>query len=105
MSINKDLILREKLALQRTELANQSTFLSFLRTSMYFLMAGLTLQNLFHGDKYAFFEILLFIISAVVIVLGIFNYFRHKKLINQSEVHVGNYQSEYLKSDDKTNSD
>ena len=44
--MNKDLILREKLALQRTILANQSTFLSFLRTSMYFLMAGLSLTNL-----------------------------------------------------------
>jgi putative membrane protein len=39
-AINKDLILRERLALQRTILANQSTFLSFLRTSLYFLIAG-----------------------------------------------------------------
>jgi len=30
----KDLILREELAIQRTFLANQSTFLSFLRSSM-----------------------------------------------------------------------
>ncbi len=104
LPVNRDLILREKLALQRTVLANQSTFLSFLRTSMYFLMAGLTLQNLFHGDKYTFFEILLFIISAVVLVLGIFNYFRHKTWIKESEIHVGNYQTEYLKADDTSNS-
>ena len=44
--MNKDLILREKLALQRTVLANQSTFLAFLRTAMYFLVAGLTINNL-----------------------------------------------------------
>ena len=44
--VNKDLILRERLALQRTVLANQSTFLSFLRTAMYFLIAGLSLKNL-----------------------------------------------------------
>jgi putative membrane protein len=37
-SINKDLILRERLALQRTVLANQSTFLAFLRTAMYFYL-------------------------------------------------------------------
>jgi putative membrane protein len=43
--INKDLILRERLAIQRTILANQSTFLAFLRTSMYFLIAGLSLKN------------------------------------------------------------
>ena len=44
--MNKDLILREKLALQRTILANQSTFLSFIRTSMYFLVAGISVNNL-----------------------------------------------------------
>lgn len=44
--MNKDLILKEKLALQRTILANRSTFLSFLRMSMYFLIAGLSLKNL-----------------------------------------------------------
>lgn len=95
-AVNKDLILREKLALQRTVLANQSTFLSFLRTSMYFLMAGLTIQNIFSKGNYVFFEILLFIISGLVLILGIFNFFKHKKLIHQSEIHVGDYKTEYL---------
>ena len=93
---NKDLILREKLALQRTELANQTTFLSFLRTSMYFLMAGFTIQNLFSQSNYLIFEILLFVISGTIFILGIFNYYRHKKKIQQSEVHIGDYKSEYL---------
>lgn len=44
--MNKDLILREKLALQRTVLANQTTLLAFLRTSMYFLVAGISINNL-----------------------------------------------------------
>lgn len=95
-AVNKDLILREKLALQRTVLANQSTFLSFLRTSMYFLMAGLTIQNIFSKGNYVFFEILLFIISVLVLILGIFNFIKHKKLIHQSEIHVGDYKTEYL---------
>jgi len=37
-SINKDLILRELLALQRTVLANKSTFLAFLCTEIFFLL-------------------------------------------------------------------
>ena len=94
--VNKDLILREKLALQRTVLANQSTFLSFLRTSMYFLMAGLTIQNLFTGRTYIFFEILLFIISGIVFIGGLINYFVHRKLIIKSEINVGNFKGEYL---------
>jgi putative lipase involved disintegration of autophagic bodies len=36
-TVNKDLILRERLALQRTILANQTTVLAF-RTAMYFLL-------------------------------------------------------------------
>ena len=99
--MNKDLILREQLAIQRTVLANQSTFLSFLRTSMYFLMAGLTIQNIFSERKYFFFEILLFIISALVLVVGIYNYFKNKALIEASEINVGEYKMNYLKQTDK----
>ncbi len=95
---NRDLILREKLAVQRTELANQSTFLSFLRTSMYFLMAGLTIQNLFSQGNYVVFEILLFVISGVVLILGVYNYYRHKKIIKHSEKHIGDYKSDYLRN-------
>ena len=69
---NKDLILREKLALQRTVLANQTTFLVL--------------------------EILFYAISATVLILGIFNYFKHKGFIHASEIHVGNYKDEYLQS-------
>lgn len=37
--INKDLILREKLAIERT-------LLSFIRTSLYFVIAGMTVNSL-----------------------------------------------------------
>jgi putative membrane protein len=57
--INKDLILREKLALQRTVLANQSTFLAFLRTAMYFLIAGLSLKNVLKIENSIAIEIVL----------------------------------------------
>ena len=45
-AVNKDLILRERLALQRTILANQTTVLAFIRTAMYFFVAGLSTRNL-----------------------------------------------------------
>ena len=38
--INKDLILREKLAIERTDMAIDRTLLSFIRTSLYFVIAG-----------------------------------------------------------------
>ena len=77
--INKDLILRELLALQRTILANQSTFLAFLRTSMYFFVAGLSLESLLKIDNGFIIEWFLFISSFVIFCIGVFNYFKHKK--------------------------
>ena len=94
-SINKDLILRERLALQRTVLANQSTFLAFLRTSMYFLIAGLSLKNVLKIENSIVIEIALFSTSAIILIIGIFNYFIHKKSMLENKKHIGNYQLEY----------
>ena len=96
-ALNKDLILREKLALQRTILANQSTFLSFLRTAMYFLIAGLSLHNLLKVENSFLIEIALFITSFVILVFGTLNYFKHKKSIAENKKHIGDYQLEYYK--------
>ena len=93
--INKDLILREKLALQRTVLANQSTFLAFLRTAMYFLIAGLSLKNVLKIENSIAIEIVLFAVSGIIFLIGIINYFRHKKSILENKKHIGDYQLEY----------
>ncbi|WP_395046457.1 DUF202 domain-containing protein [Flavobacterium sp.] len=93
--INKDLILREKLALQRTVLANQSTFLAFLRTAMYFLIAGLSLKNVLKIENSIAIEIVLFAVSGIIFLIGIVNYFKHKKSILENKKHIGDYQLEY----------
>jgi len=94
-NINKDLILREKLALQRTVLANQTTFLAFLRSSMYFLVAGLSIKNVLLIENGLILQVVLFSVSAILIIYGVFNYFNHKKKIRSSEIHIGNYKDEY----------
>ena len=93
--INKDLILRERLALQRTILANQSTFLAFLRTSMYFFIAGLSLESLLKIENSFIIEWFLFISSFVIFCIGVLNYFKHKKMILENEKHIGDYKMEY----------
>jgi putative membrane protein len=93
--IKKDLILREKLAIQRTHLANQATFLSFLRTSMYFLVAGFTIQKLSDHKTAEFFEILLFAISAILLVIGAVNYLINYRKIKKNTIHIGDYKLEY----------
>jgi putative membrane protein len=96
--INKDLILRENLALQRTILANQTTFLSFLRTSMYFLVAGLSIKNLLEVEGALIYQVVFYLISATILIFGILNYLKQNKKINESRVHIGNFKTEYQKS-------
>lgn len=97
-TINKDLLLRENLALQRTILANQTTFLSFLRTSMYFLVAGLSIKNLLQVEGSIYYQVVFYLISAGILIFGTFNYFRHKRKIEESKIHVGNFRLEYERS-------
>lgn len=94
--MNKDLILREKLALQRTILANQSTLLAFIRTSMYFLVAGISINNLTTVKHAQTIEIIFIGISAILISIGLFNYVAHKKKIAVSNNNIGDYKIEYL---------
>lgn len=97
--LKKELILREKLAIQRTHLANQATFLSFLRSSMYFLVAGLTTRNLLEHPHAGAFEIPLFTISGSLLITGIVNYTRNDRRIKRSEAHIGGYKAEYEESE------
>lgn len=93
--MNKDLILRERLAIQRTIMANQSTFLSFLRTSMYFAVAGVSLDQLVKLPGGHIIEYIFLVISAVVLVVGVINYVIQKRKIVESERHIGNYKLDY----------
>lgn len=93
--MNKDLILREKLALQRTVLANQSTLLAFLRTAMYFLVAGISINHL-TSVKYGYLIQLVFIcLSVMLLLVGIVNFKRQQLKITESEKHIGDYKDEY----------
>jgi len=93
--INNDLILREKLAIQRTVLSNQTTLLAFIRTSLYFLVAGLSIDNLLKFDYKYLIIYTFYLMSLLLFIISIINFFLHKKKINKSEKHVGNYKQEF----------
>lgn len=93
--INKELILREQLALQRTTLANNRTFLSFLRTALYFFIAGLSVESLLKIEYSFIIEWFFFISSFVIFSTGLLNYFKHKRKIFENEKNIGNYKTEY----------
>ena len=100
--INKDLILREKLAVQRTVMANQTTLLSFIRTSLCFLVAGLSLKSLLKLENSLLFQITFYSVSFIVFMIGLYNYFKQRSLINTSEKHIGDYKIDYLTNHKKS---
>jgi putative membrane protein len=94
-TVNRDLILRERLALQRTILANQTTFLSFLRTALYFAVAGLSIGNVLKIEDSALIAISFYAVAFVILLLGIVNFFKQRKMITENEKHIGDYKLDY----------
>lgn len=90
--INKDLILREKLAIERTVMANQRTFLSFIRTSLYFAVAGLSIEELLTFRNEGILVAISFIISFLLLLAGFIAFLKQKKNIANSGKHIGNYR-------------
>lgn len=95
--MNKDLILREKLAIERTYMANQTTLLSFLRTSMYFFVAGLSINELLDFDQNHLVAIGMYVFSAVLLIYGLAHFLVQRKWITDQKKHVGEYKLEYEK--------
>ncbi|SEA41738.1 putative membrane protein [Flavobacterium gillisiae] len=94
-TVNKDLILRERLALQRTTLANQTTVLAFIRTAMYFFVAGLSTRNLLAIENSLIIEVAFYAIAFVILILGLLNFFKHRKMITENRKHIGDYKLDY----------
>lgn len=86
---NNDLILREKLAIERTRLANDRTLLSFIRTSLYFGIAGISVNSIIVLTYGWVLEMGFIIFSMFLIVIGIIRYRRVREKINDSKKYVG----------------
>ena len=93
--INKDLILREKLAIERTEMAIDRTLLSFIRTSLYFVIAGMTVNSLLKVSYGWWVEILFWVLGIAVLITGIIRYRQQKKKLKNNEKHIGDYKLEW----------
>ncbi|WP_375586381.1 DUF202 domain-containing protein [Cyclobacterium xiamenense] len=81
------LIVRDFLARQRTKLANDRTLLSYIRTSLYFIVSGTALIKVEDLENVKDLGYLSFLISVVLLILGFINFFRLKKKLQK-----GNYQ-------------
>ena len=97
--INKDLILRERLAIERTDMAIDRTLLSFIRTSLYFAIAGMTVNSLLKAGQGWRIEILFWILAIIILLAGILRFKKQKDQLKKSERHIGNYQLELENED------
>jgi putative membrane protein len=93
--INKDLILRERLAVERTDMAIDRTLLSFIRTSLYFAIAGMTVNSLLKVSYGWWVEILFWILGIVILFIGLLKYNQQKKKLKASIKHIGDYKLEW----------
>ena len=91
-NINKDLILRESLAVERTDMAIDRTLLAFIRTSLYFAIAGMTVNSLLKLSYGWWIEIVFWIIAALILVIGLRNFVRQKKKLKKNQLHIGDYK-------------
>lgn len=78
----QEMILRDYLALDRTRLANVRTLLSFLRTSLYLLATAIAFLELESLERLRSLTWLLGSASIASFVVGLVNYIRMKRKIN-----------------------
>lgn len=76
-----DLSLRDKLALDRTRLANQRTFMAYIRTSFYLVIVALAILEF--NEFAAFYNWVWFLLAAAAIVLliGFYTFYKVKRRI------------------------
>jgi putative membrane protein len=84
--LERELIIRDYLARQRTKLANYRTLLSFVRTSLYFLVSGTALFEVKELDHVRDLGYLAFGLSVVLLLIGFVSYFTIRKKLKK-----GNY--------------
>ena len=96
--MNKDLVLREYLAIERTRLANETTLLAYIRTGLYFLVAGSTLGHVIDSKFWKILDMPIVGVGLAIMLLGIIRYYRLRKSIDASKKNVGNSSEAFIKS-------
>jgi putative membrane protein len=96
--MNKDLVLREYLAIERTKLANERTLLTYIRTGLYFLVAGSTLGQLIDTVFWNMMGTPLIMVGAAITALGVVRFIRVGREIRNSKKNVGNASMEFINS-------
>lgn len=79
------MIVRDYLARQRTTLANDRTLLSYIRTSLYFLVSGTALMEVNVLSHVSDLGYVAFGLCLGLMILGFFNYFKVKRKLKKGD--------------------
>ena len=71
---DKELILRDYLAIDRTLLSNESALLSYVRTSLAMLVAGISLTQFFDSPSIILLGVTLIAIAMIIVYVGVHRY-------------------------------
>ena len=71
---NQDMIVRDHLALDRTQLANERTLLAYLRSGVSLVLAGVTLLHFAQGSWLEWVGVGCIPVGAVTLVFGLWRY-------------------------------
>lgn len=76
---NKErIILRDYLALQRTSLANERTLFSYIRTSLYLILAGIGFIKIETFESLIWLGYTCFGVSVILLIYGIYHFIKLK---------------------------
>ena len=96
--MNKELVLREYLAIERTKLVNETTLLAYVRTGLYFLVAGSTLGQVVETQFWKVIGPALVAIGLITMVVGLIRFIRLRKTIEASKKNIGESSAEFIKA-------
>lgn len=81
--VKEEIILRDHLALQRTKLANERTVLTYIRTALYLIIAGIAFLGMSDFESMRYIGYICLIISVFILIFGFIRYGQLKKQLNK----------------------
>lgn len=95
--MNRELVLREHLAIERTRLANETTLLAYIRTGLYFLVAGSTLGQVVDTRFWKLAGTPVIVVGFLIMIAGLLRFFSVKRSIQKSKRNIGDSSDEFIR--------
>lgn len=81
--VKEKIILRDHLALQRTKLANERTLLTYVRSALYLIIAGIAFLGMKDFEGMPYIGITCLVVSIIIIIIGFIRFSQLKRQLNK----------------------